>query len=454
MNYTKYTKYTIPLLALVLLIPVGMSDTFAQGDTELETEGVVGPVGVVEEHTAESHKLRIDTKKKDIANLEIQMTTVSKRIFELEATLTDLKSRGITDGQENVKDTIDALYVELDALQEKAYTLFEIPEKRHQKLLDIKQEILVQYNNTSLLNDVFVDHLDESVQVVLHSNDFELYKNSVLDTTGSIASENFEDVAGNIDIGVKHFTASTVTDSDLYCAEFAHKSYNQNTACGKATIAFPATKGSDSGFVTVGHAFGDLLPSTAGTPTYQSKVYQPGPESDKIDSATVPVGQSLSDRVWQAQVIGKLKYGIDASNSNDAAFVKLLPGKTIDREISHYGIDYGIAGYNTGNPAIGHYVYQTGASTGTTFGFVRSVDMGIVHASYNECKGDSGAPVGTVSRGEFTVYGMHLGLAAEEVPDDDDDDAQTASCATRGDKYSRFITYDKIVDLINIRGLS
>ena len=383
------------------------------------------------------------------------MTTVSKRIFELEVTLTDLKSRGITDGQENVKDTIDALYVELDALQEKAYTLFEIPEKRHQKLLDIKQEILVQYNNTSLLNDVFVDHLDESVQVVLHSNDFELYKNSVLDTTGSIASENFEDVAGNIDIGVKHFTASTVTGGDLYCAEFGPRHGQRNHQCAQATIAFPATKGSDNGFVTVGHAFDEVLSKTASAPTSQLKVFQPGPDPSNVDgSAHTPTGQSLSDLSWQATVIGKLNYGIyNGDNFNDAAFVKLLHGKTIDRKINHYGIDYDIAGYNTGNPAIGHYVYQTGAATGTTFGFIRSVDMGIVHASYNECTGDSGAPVGTVSRGEFTVYGMHLG---KDVDDEStNDDAQTAPCAPiDGDGYSRFITYDKIVDLINIRGLS
>ena len=449
MNYTKYTKYTIPLLALVLLIPVGMSDTFAQSDTELETEGVVGPVGVVEEHTAESHKLRIDTKKKDIANLEIQMTTVSKRIFELEATLTDLKSRGITDGQENVKDTIDALYVELDALQEKAYTLFEIPEKRHQKLLDIKQEILVQYNNTSLLNDVFVDHLDESVQVVLHSNDFELYKNSVLDTTGSIASENFEDVAGNIDIGVKHFTASTVTGGDLYCAEFGPRNNQHDYQCVQATITFPATRGSDNGFVTVGHTFSEVLSITAGIATSQLKVFQPGPDANNIDNAIahVPTGQSLSDLSWQAQVIGKLNYGIyNGGNSNDAAFVKSLPGKTIDREISHYGIDYDIASYHMGNPSVGHYVYKSGATTGTTFGVIQSVNTDNVYAGYGQCPGDSGSPVGTVSRGEFTVYGMHLGIATDSTVYYNQPDC------SQDNKYSRFIMYDKIVDLIGITG--
>ncbi len=447
-----YAKCVIPLLAL-LLIPVGMSDTFAQGEPGEEDWTDIGPVGVVEEHTAASHKLRIDTKKQDIANLEIQMTTVSKRIFDLEATLTDLKSRGITDGQDNVKDTIDALYVELDALQEKAYTLFEIPEKRYQKLLDIKQEILVQYNNTALLNDVFVDHLDESVQVVLHSNDFELYRNSVLDTTGSIASENFEDVAGNIDIEVKHFTESTVTGGDLYCAEFGPRNNQRDYQCAQATITFPATRGSDNGFVTVGHTFSEVLSITAGIATSQLKVFQPGPDANNIDNAIahVPTGQSLSDLSWQATVIGKLTYGIydnreDGINSNDAAFVKSLPGKTIDREISHYGIDYDIASYHMGNPSVGHYVYKSGATTGTTFGFIQSVNTDNVYAGYGQCPGDSGSPVGTVSRGEFTVYGMHLGIATDSTVYYNQPDC------SQDNKYSRFIMYDKIVDLIGITG--
>ncbi len=65
-------KYVIPLLAWMLLIPVGMSDTFAQsGPNEEYSIDEIGPIGVVEEHTAESHKLRIDIKKQDVLNLEI-----------------------------------------------------------------------------------------------------------------------------------------------------------------------------------------------------------------------------------------------------------------------------------------------------------------------------------------------------------------------------------------------
>ncbi len=384
------------------------------------------------------------------------MKTLYERIFELEATLSDLNSKGITDDVETVKSSLDALYVELDTLQEKTYTLFKIPQERHQKLLDVKEEILRQYNNTALLNDVFVDHLDESVQVIIHSNDFELHRNSVLDTTESIASENFEDVAGNIDIGVKHFTASSATGGDLYCAEFVRKSYNQNIICNQATIAFPATKGSDSGFVTVGHAFGNLLPKTAGTPTYQAKVYQPGPDSDKIDSATVPTGQSLSDLSWQAQVIGTLKYGVDKDGNNtlDSAFVKLASGKTVDATVKLWrDRAYPIISYeSTNSQRIGSYVYQSGAATGHTSGHIISANnINGTYASYNECKGDSGAPVGQYSSG-FKLFGMHVGLANEEVPGDDD--IQTASCATRGDKYSKFITYDTIVTDLGITGIT
>ncbi len=410
-----------------------------------------GSVGVVEEHTAESHKLRIDTKKQEIANLEIQMKVLYERIFELDATLSDLKSK---DETENVKDTIDALYVELDILQDKTYEHFEIPEKRHQKLLDIKQEILVQYNNTSLLNDVFVDHLDESIQVIIHSNDFELHKNNVLDATESIASENFEDVAGNIDIEVKHVTLS-VGASDLMCSEMERKSHSQNILCGHATIAFPATKGSDNGFVTVGHAFGNLLSITAGAPTYQSKVYQPGPDSGNIvGSATVPVGQSLSDLSWQATVIGTLNYGTYKDNSTkDTAFVKLATGKTVDATVKLWrDRTYSITSYeSTDSQSIGSYVYQTGAATGYTSGHIISTDNARgTYASYNECKGDSSVPVGQYSS-SFKLYGMHVGKA-RDIPGDAD--SQTASCATHGDGYSVYLPYDTIASDLGIVGIT
>ncbi len=388
------------------------------------------------------------------------MKVLYERIFEFEATLSDLNSNGITDRQKNVATSLDVLYVELDTLQEKTYTLFKIPQERHQKLLDVKEEILRQYNNTALLNDVFIDHLDESVQVIIHSNDFELYKNSVLDTTESIASENFEDVAGNIDIGVKHVTLSAGA-SDLMCTQLEQTRFGSGYTyqCSQATIVFPATKGSDSGFVTVGHAFsGALSETTSGIATTNIQVFQPGPDPTNVNGAAKTTGASdpLSSRNWQTQLIGTLKYGVDKDGNNtlDSAFVKLASGKTVDATVKLWrDRAYPIISYeSTDSQRTGSYVYQSGAATGHTSGHIISTgnERG-TYASYNECRGDSGAPVGQYSSG-FKLFGMHVGLADEEVPGDDD--IQTASCATRGEEYSKFTTYDTIVTDLGITGIT
>ncbi len=420
----------------------------------------MGPVGVVEEYTAESHKLRIDTKKQDIANLEIQMKALYEKIFELEATLTDLNSRGITDDVETVKSSLDVLYVELDALQEKAYTLFEIPEERHQKLLDIKEEILVQYNSTSRLNDVFVDHLDESVQVIIHSNDFELYKNSVLDTTESIASENFEDVAGNIDIGVKHFTTSSASASDAICVELGDIYAERFKTCARVTISFPATKESDSGFVTVGHAFDTVLSSTAGAPSTQLDVFEPGPNynsSLKGGVGVIPLNAPASkdnllvDYYWQRQVIGHVTYGIyNGSTVHDSAFVDLNSGKTVDAEITLWrDREYDIISYeSTASQSVGNYVYKSGATTGVTSGYIISKgNTDGIYTSYHECDGDSGSPVGQYRSG-FKIFGIHAGQAIG------DDTVFLQAACSDADKYAKYIPYDTIVTDIGITGIT
>ncbi len=56
----------------MMILPFSMMDfADAQNGPGEEDFADIGPVGIVEEHTAESHKLRIDIKKQDVLNLEI-----------------------------------------------------------------------------------------------------------------------------------------------------------------------------------------------------------------------------------------------------------------------------------------------------------------------------------------------------------------------------------------------
>ncbi|QLH06189.1 hypothetical protein [Nitrosopumilus ureiphilus] len=393
---------------------------------------------------------RMEAKKQNIANLGDKMQALSVKIFDLEATLANLESEGNVDEQESIKKTLAASYGELDRLQAKAYKLFEIPEKRYQKLLEAKQQILEEYDGTGMIDDIFIDHSDESIQVILYSDYFESHKDTVKSKADSIASKKPAtpaDDVGNIKVGIKHFTPSAVMASDEACAGVGSGNSGYNQICNKATISFPATKSSVNGFVTVGHALQEGLNTYPSNAINQLPVYQPGPaDTNGNGIGVVPTGQSLTDLNWQAQILGTLSYGVyDASQNEDAAFVKLSLGKTVNKEVDINGATYNIASYLTGNPTIGHYVYKSGLATGTTFGFVQSVNTDGVYASYTQCKGDSGSPVGTVLGADFTFYGMHLGTVGSGPF------FNQPSCSG-SDTYSKFMTYSTIVNQIGVTG--
>ena len=412
------------------------------------------------ENAGEKANERIDTKKQNIKNLGDKMDTLFMQISDLEDSL-----ESETDEKEKTKiqKSLNASYDEIDKMQERAYKLFEIPEKRYQKLLEAKQEIINQYQDTGMLDDIFIDHSDESIQVILHSNYFDSHKDSVKNNADSIAASKRSDTLasadgdiGKIEVGIKHVTNSAVA-SDLICAQLHSIFRGYTYQCTQATIGFPATRDSnnDRGFVTVGHAFTHALSSSVGPASTNIQVFQPGPDANNVDgrAQTSGAGEPLSNYFWQRQLIGKLTYGVYTSGTvHDSAFVKLESGKTVDAEVKLWrDREYSITSYeSTSSQSVGGYVYQSGAATGYTSGYIVSTGNARgTYADYNECRGDSGAPVGQYSSG-FKVFGMHIGIA-----DDDPStraDAQTAPCATRGDGYSIYVPYDTISEDLGITG--
>ncbi len=70
--------------------------------------------------------------------------------------------------------------------------------------------------------------------------------------------------------------------------------------------------------------------------------------------------------------------------------------------------------------------------------------IGYVYSVYDQCPGDSGSPVGKLTGGDFTVHGMHVGLADSGFYDQ--------PACSQGGKYSKFITYDKIQSVLGMVG--
>ena len=400
---------------------------------------------------SQDHNQRIVTKEQDITNLGDRMNALVIAITQLDATLSELELTGEEPiQQERIKTAIIARYNQLDALQEQAYVLFEIPNDRYQKLLDTKQKITDEYKDAGILDDVFIDHANESIQVILHSKDYTSQRETVKTKAesfvtgkpGLLTDADF----GDIQIGVKHFTESVMA-GDVGCASHRPMYTSHKTQCNRFTIAFPAEKDSVDGFVTVGHAFQGALKDKADVAINHLQVYQPGPpaKSDtSLGAGLVPPGALLMNPYWQAQIIGKLDYGsYSVKNGLDTAFVKLLPYKTIDKTIKVFDNIYDIVSYRTSDPVIGQYVYKTGISSGTTFGYIKSGDnIDGVYASYAECGGDSGSPVGSLlasgSTIEYVFYGMHLGRTTI------DDTEFTQSSCNGLNAYSKFMKYSEI----------
>jgi len=384
---------------------------------------------------------RIENKIQNIEELEDQLEQVHIQIVQLQAS-----------GESY--EELDRLYELRDSLQDTAYTLFEIPEYRYQRLLEVKQSIIDEYEDQGILDDVFIDHSDESIQVILHTEHFESNREMIENTSTLPVKKSTRDV-GDIVVEAKHFTESAATGGDRICVDFLKPTTaGYNVQCSQMTIAFPATRGNSTGFVTVAHGFGEYQirdhrnPNnfgSPGSPSGVSKVYSPGPSFDD-DAVVVLNSGQLSDRNWQIQWIGTLDYIAYNGDNLDSAFVELKRGKTIDVEVNHYGRDIDIGSYLSGDPRVGQFVYKTGAVTGTTGGFIKNVNPNSVYAAYQECDGDSGSPVGNIFSEGYRIYGMHLGLA----------DARTffdqASCNDDRDRYSRFIIYSDIVSQIGIRG--
>ncbi len=410
---------------------------------------------------------RMETKKQNIENLGEETSNLYGKIFDLEAQLEDLESETSTDEtvkkQQKIEKKIADAYGKLNKLQERAYKLFEIPEKRYQKLLEAKQDIINQYQDTGMLDDIFIDHSDESIQVILHSDYFDSHKDSVKSNADSIAASkrlatlaSVDGDIGNIKVGIKHFTKSSAVASDVVCAELDSTRSDRHTKCARVTISFPATRGSVDGFVTVGHAFDDVLSASAGIPSTQLDVFQPGPDYTQPSRGGVGVIPSnapadrdtFSDTYWQNQIIGHITYGIyQGSTVHDSAFVDLDSGETVNAKVNLWrDREYSIRSYeSTASQSVGNYVYQSGATTGVTGGYIISKgNIGGIYAAYHECDGDSGAPVGRYSSG-FKVFGIHAGQA------DDNTYFNQADCSD-ADKYSRYIPYDVIASDLGIVG--
>ena len=380
-------------------------------------------------------KQRIDAKKEKIDLVGEEIEALYAQISGLRAELAGLADPAARDpidfGElERISGAIDARYDRIDGLQERAYKLFEIPEKRHEKLLEARQEIAKEYEGTGLLSDVFIDYQDESIQVILKQEHFESHKDSVKRDAKSIADKKSAAGAdiGKFEVQAKYL-APSVKAGDVKCSQYGTYHSARDWECSHGTIAFPATivypetEVDVNGFVVVGHGFPKLLSSDPGFPAERVQVFQPGPDVDAPRGTVSLDSERLTTPKWQAQVIGTLGYGVDDNHTNhDAAFVELRTGKTVDSTVDISGNDHDITSYTTNDTRVGQYVYKSGIATGTSFGPVKSVGDGTAYAAYTTCVGDSGSPVGTVSRGDFTVYGMNVGLAEDETYFDQPDD--------------------------------
>ncbi len=78
-------------------------------------------------------------------------------------------------------------------------------------------------------------------------------------------------------------------------------------------------------------------------------------------------------------------------------------------------------------------------------GAVSAVGIGYAYSGYDQCPGDSGSPVGKIIRGDFTVYGMHIGLADSGFCDQ-------PTCS-QGGRYSKFTVFTDVTDSWQCRRL-
>ena len=107
---------------------------------------------------------RIESKKHDLQSLEDEVKRFVTNISDLEESLsseTDISKKA------EIAKKISRAYDAIDEIQEQTYKLMEIPDKRHKKMAEARDEIIEQYKGTGMLDDVFISHADESIQVIL-----------------------------------------------------------------------------------------------------------------------------------------------------------------------------------------------------------------------------------------------------------------------------------------------
>ena len=391
---------------------------------------------------------RIDAKKENIDRVRGDIEAMTKEISGLRTELTGLAEQGPIDfaDLERISKALDARNASMERLQETSYQLFDIPDTRHEKLVEIKQDIIEKFKGTGIIDDVFIDHYDESIQIILKYDYFESHKNDVKNNSKTIATANSTFVEiGDVKVGVKYFVPSAEA-GDAICAELGMESADRLTTCQNGTIAFPASKGSDSGFVTVGHIFRQGLSSSPGNPTQQLSVYQPGPSTNDEGEVEIPDGQTMAN--YANQIIGHLEYGVYGGQPNpnrDYAFVDLDDNEAIDSTVNLYGNTYDLVSYASYDPTIGDPVYKNGVTTGSSSGHVRYVGNSYAYASYTQCPGDSGSPVVATASGGYTVHGIHLGVAGDSEYFDQPDCSQS-------DNYSKFALYEDIAQDLGVTG--
>ncbi len=394
------------------------------------------------------NNLRIESKTQHLQNMEDK---VEKLVIGISNLKNSLSSETNANEIANIERKISKDFDEIDRIQEQTYKLFEIPEKRYQKLVEARDEIINQYKDTGMLDDVFIDHSNESIQVVLHSDYFEANKDSVKNMSDSIAAskrsttiDSGDGDIGNIEVGIKHFTTSTRAGDEM-CAEYFPTHSSVAIECGKATVAFPASRGGVDGFVTVGHAFEQNVKTFPDDAIHEQDVWQPGPPTDGVDTRVSDADEGpLSN--WDSHKFGVLKYGVwDTNNKReDAVWIDLNFGKSVDSQIHLYGTNYDITGYSTSHATVGSFVYKSGMNGYDVGQVVSGGGVYFDYAKYDQCPGDSGSPVGKLLSGDFTVYGMHVGLAGTGFYDQ-------PSCSQQ-DEYSKYTTYNNIKNMLGIVG--
>ena len=394
------------------------------------------------------NNLRIESKKQNLQNMEDKVEEIVRNISNLKNSLsseTDANERA------NIEREISKGFDKIDRIQEQAYKMIEIPEKRYQKLVEAKNEIINQYKDTGMLDDVFIDHSNESIQVVLHSDYFEANKDRVKNMSDSIATskrsaaiDSGDGDIGNIEVGINHFTTSSRAGDEM-CAQYFPTHSSVLVECAKATIAFPASRGGVDGFVTVGHAFEHSVEDFPDDAIHQRDVWQPGPPTDGVDTRVSDADEGpLSN--WNSHKIGVLKYGVwdDDNKREDAVWIDLNTGKSVDTQVRLFGTNYDITGYSTNHATVGSFVYKSGMNGDDVGQVVSGGGVYFDYAKYDQCPGDSGSPVGKLLSGDFTVYGMHVGLAGTG--------SYNQPACSQNDGYSKYTTYDNIKNLLGIVG--